>query len=161
MRRLAIPLACLLLATLPAGASAQRGNAPPGNSGIDEYVESIPDAGGNRPTEGIGSVEGASRLSRRSQRALAARGSVGTAAANLAGATAPEKRRLDPSEEGRSEDAASGPASAVRRAVTGSGEGGMGLVLPVILVLTVLAAASIAVARWTTRGEGQEPEQSA
>ncbi|SRR6266540_3418546 len=162
MGRLSILLGCLVLAALPADAAAVRGHAPPGNSGIDEYVESIPDDRGDRPTEHIPREGGAARLGQRAQRALGAYGSEGRAAANLAGATAPAKRRRASSDASGAEDTGSRPASALRRAATGSGQGGMGIALPIILVLTVLVMALLALARRRTSSEGQpDGERSA
>jgi hypothetical protein len=159
MRRLSLLVGCLVLAALPADAAAVSEHAPPGNSGIDEYVESIPEIGGDRPTQHIPSEGGAARLSRRARRALAAYGSAGSAAANLAGATAPAKRRPGPREARRAGDAGSQPASALRRAVTGSGQGGMGIALPIILVLTALVAGWVALARRRRAGEGQRDRE--
>jgi hypothetical protein len=154
MRSLSILLGCLVLAALPADAAAVKQHAPPGNSGIDEYVESIPDARGNRPTERIPSKGGADRLDPRARRALLARGPEGEAAANLAGATAPAKRR-SASNDANGEDHGSEPVSELRRAVTGSAEGGMGIALPIVLVLTLLLALLLALARRRTGNEEQ------
>jgi hypothetical protein len=65
---------------------------------------------------------------------------VGIAAANLAAATGPEggagkgggPRRIGGG--GNDGDGGSGPLKALENATTGSGEGGMGIVLPIILV---------------------------
>lgn len=47
---------CALCLALPASAAAQ--NAPPGNSGVDQYLETVPDAGGDRvPRGGQGGAE--------------------------------------------------------------------------------------------------------
>ena len=52
MRRVAIALAILL--ALPAVAEASsRTLAPPGNSGVSQYVETVPTAGGGRPTSTV------------------------------------------------------------------------------------------------------------
>ncbi|MFA4927860.1 MAG: hypothetical protein WC558_05050 [Patulibacter sp.] len=47
VRAVAVAL-LLVLAGTPAVASAQQGSAPPGNSGIDQYRESVPSAGDGR-----------------------------------------------------------------------------------------------------------------
>src|SRR3954466_9200033 len=52
MRGISLTLLVFALA-LPAAALAQ--DVPPGNSGIDQYKESVPGVGGNRPTGGSGS----------------------------------------------------------------------------------------------------------
>ncbi len=47
---------CALCLALPASAAAQ--NAPPGNSGVDQYLETVPDAGGDRTPRGGRGSEG-------------------------------------------------------------------------------------------------------
>ena len=48
---LAIPLAALVALSITGTAAArQGGNAPPGNSAINQYLETIPTASGGRPT---------------------------------------------------------------------------------------------------------------
>ena len=44
----------LMAAATPPLSFAKSGNAPPGNSGIDEYVEAVPSPSGDRPTEPSG-----------------------------------------------------------------------------------------------------------
>jgi len=50
--RFALGTLAVALLLLPAGASAQSTNAPPGNSAIDEYLETVPSSSGNRPPRG-------------------------------------------------------------------------------------------------------------
>lgn len=63
MRSLALFLSLLALAVMPAFAGAQdpQVNAPPGNSGIDEYLETVPNADGNRPARPGGGGNGPGR----------------------------------------------------------------------------------------------------
>src|SRR3954470_4824238 len=43
-------LLCIAALCAPSAASAKtKTHAPPGNSGVDEYLEVVPDGGGNRP----------------------------------------------------------------------------------------------------------------
>lgn len=182
----------LVALALPATASA-RGQtvAPPGNSGVNQYVESVPTAKGNRPTAtispgggggntrgGTGNTGGggsagrtsaasgngaagggASPLTPSAQRALARQGSRGRQVAALAAATGPGRAR-DRSRAGTSTRATikprsqvlpandSSPPSAVLRALTGaSTHGGLGLLLPAILILGTLCAGLIALRR--------------
>jgi hypothetical protein len=109
MRRIGLVLA-ILLAT-PAWAQARVHTiAPPGNSGVSQYLETIPTAGGGQPTNtvhpraggvgaggsgGPGSTGGNGgsgavvNIAPSTQRALAKKGPDGVAAAALAQATAP------------------------------------------------------------------------
>ena len=99
MRGISLTLLVLALA-LPAAAVAQ--DVPPGNSGIDQYQESVPGVGGNQPTEGGsgsgpgtaatgGSTapSGESRISPSTVRKLDKQGPDGKATAAAAAATAP------------------------------------------------------------------------
>jgi phage tail tape-measure protein len=142
MRGIGLTLLVLALA-LPAAAVAQ--DVPPGNSGIDQYQESIPGVGGNRPTGGSGSggsggsgtastggsVSGSeqSRISPSTVRKLDKQGADGKATAAAAAATAPAPT---PARDlGSSNDSAPG----------------MGWVLPVILALTLAGALAVALMR--------------
>jgi hypothetical protein len=201
-------LATLVLA-LGASMPAQARNltiAPPGNSGVSQYVESVPTATGGRPTSTIKPGGGSSHRSGGSggigisggsggsssggpgtsggsggsssggnggaiapsvRRTLAAQGPDGSAAAALAQATAPVGPRpaarpggSDAGTEpgGRAEHrsavsgvstgAGSSPITALAKAVTGSASGGgLGSLLPAILIISLLGAATLAVLR--------------
>src|SRR5947209_15077799 len=110
MRRIAIALALAVLA--PASAEARVHTiAPPGNSSVGQYLETVPTADGSQPTStfhGIGggvsqggprgpggtaSSRGGSAIASSTQRALARHGPTGVAAAALAQATAPTRAR--------------------------------------------------------------------
>jgi hypothetical protein len=167
--------ALVVALVLPTGAAARSGTvAPPGNSGISQYLETIPTVGGGRPTNtvtprgggGAGGSGGAGRsagagpsggaggaggaVSAATRRVLARQGSDGRAAAALAGATAPADAGAgvgsgSESGEGRGVGGSS-PTAAVLDALTGSG-GGLGPVLPIILVATGFGAAAVALRR--------------
>jgi hypothetical protein len=144
MRRSLAPLVLVLAAlTLPSAAAAAGSNAPPGNSGVDQYFETIPSAGGNHPAA-RGAKPGAGGLSAAERRRLAAAGPAGAAAADLAAANAPRRARHHhgpgatttaplPSAAGRS------PFSTALHAVSGSDSSGLGILLPLILGATLLA----------------------
>lgn len=157
MRRLVLTGLSAVMLVLAPSAVAQRGNAPPGNAGIDEYVESIPGAGGNQlPFGGDGGSEGAggprTRGSRRgdpspigeSAAELRSLGRDGEAAAALALETAPRdlRARRRQGEDGRSgeEEKGLGGPSGLARAMTGGADGGLGLLLPVTLAAALLCA---------------------
>src|SRR3954452_19153689 len=148
MQRALILVGSLVLLCCPT-AWAQKVNAPPGNSGVDEYFETVPGSGGNTaPGHGPG---GGSRLSPSVRRELARGGAEGRAVLKLAESTSPpashrEGRRIKPAGSSARSGAPGGsptgdPGShqrpsgvgqvhAVREALGGSDEGGMGLVLP-------------------------------
>jgi len=97
MTRALTALVALTLLVLPCAASAQT-NAPPGNSAIDEYLETVPGATGNQTAA-----------------------KPGTAGATL---TAAERARL----------------------------GGMGVLLPAILIATLLGVIALLLARRRSAG---------
>jgi hypothetical protein len=155
MRRTVIGLLVLVLLVLPASALAKlRTIAPPGNSGVSQYQEDVPTAKGNRPTDTIvpggGSHGGGSSggtISTSTLRALDKQGSAGRKAAVLAEATAPGSAR--PAKSGGANIApGSSPVSSVVKALTGSSSsGGLGPLLPIILIVSLLGAAALAILR--------------
>jgi len=152
--------------------------APPGNSGVNQYVENVPTAKGGRPTGTIHSGGGAASaggggggsgssgtIPSGTEHALQAHGSAGRAAAALASATAPGGLGSATAARGRSVGKASGgrtdasanvagaggasAPAAVLDSLTGtSGSGGLGILLPLILVGCLLAASALGYLRW-------------
>jgi hypothetical protein len=120
---------CIAVLCSPAPALARSGktHAPPGNSGVDEYLEVVPEGGGNRPASG-GGGRSAQPLSRKQQNALRAYGRDGKAVARLARSTAPARDRRARSRS-RSLGAAaadspdSGAFAAIKRTVSALGGG--------------------------------------
>ena len=168
MRRAAIAvLACLFVVGAPAPAGAQRQVAPPGNSAVDEYLETVPGADGNHPVK-PGQGGGLPKAARRQLEALGADGKAAAAVANATGpAKAPRSGRggsdsagdnaAAPSAAGSVEGAdsaggGSGTTAAVARAIGGSGGMGMGVVLPALLILSLVAALATVVARHRRAG---------
>lgn len=177
MRRIGLALA-ILLAT-PAWAQARvHAIAPPGNSGVSQYLETVPTAGGNQPTNtvhpraggvgaggsgGPGSTGGNGgsgavvHIAPSTQRALAEKGPDGVAAAALAQATAPRGgssravaggAAAASSAPATSTDDGSSPTASVFKALTGStGRGGVGPLLPIVLIGSALAAAGLGLTR--------------
>lgn len=132
---------CLLLVAAPA--RGQQTLAPPGNSGVQQYLETVPGASGNHPVKpGSKPV-----LPARVRRQLESLGSDAKKLEALVNATAPQTSKPPPSRS-TPPPAAQGGDSGVdvfRRAVTDSGDvGGMGIVLPAVLgastLMLVLAA---------------------
>lgn len=136
---------------LPAAATAQQKTAPPGNAGIDEYVESVPAASGKRPTRNRATPAGAA-LDAAQRRELEALGDDGRVLAETIEATGPSKTELVPrSGERGSRLAPTGdgdsPFTGVVEAVSGGSSGGMGILLPIILASTLALVMAVAVAR--------------
>jgi len=179
MRRFALALIALL--ALPASAVAKGGTetiAPPGNSGVSQYLETIPTAHGGQPTSTVhrggghsvaggggngssgGSPGGGSSVSSSTQRALDSQGSAGRTAAAFILATAPSGTRSSNQGHGSGatngstgkssspaapEESGASPASSVFHALTGStSNGGLGSLLPVILIASLLAISTAA-----------------
>jgi hypothetical protein len=197
MKRFLLSLVIALGASTPAQATVHN-VAPPGNAGVNQYIESIPTDHGNQPTNSVhhksssghsgataggggsssggsaggsggssgttgGSSSGATGsgpIPATTQRALSSKGADGRAAAALASNTAPN---VAPRRHMHAASSAPMPAPAktsggstalgsVAAALTGSGSsGGLGTMLPVILVVALLGSAAMAIRR--RRGE--------
>lgn len=155
---LALVLALALLSP-GASAAAQEVNAPPGNAGIDQYLETVPSSEGETPSGGVKTPQTGDQgpvLTPRQRRALAAQGPDGVAAATLAERYGVERsargtgastasgatvgRQVAPDDRGGGDV---GPAEsrstleAVAESLSPSGSaGGMGPALPVLLLIT-------------------------
>jgi hypothetical protein len=164
MRRTIWALACVsaCFGATPALAPAQTSLAPPGASGVDEYLETIPEAGGNRPIQGSGTSKSALTATQRHQ--LERLGPDGRAAAALAEATGPTPQSpgktstpggktsassgqvLPQSGDGPNASGDSGFFATLTRSFGGSG-GGLGAALPTLLLVSALAVAVLGVRR--------------
>ena len=155
MPRLLAALVALALIAAPAAATAQtqKTNAPPGNSAIDEYLETVPAASGNArprpPTAGGGS---SSSLTAAERARLEKLGPDGKTLADAIDATSPERRTGagTPSAASGSVSAGEGrsPIAEVFDAAAGrDGGGGMGVLLPAILLVSLLGFIALAVIR--------------
>jgi hypothetical protein len=159
MTRTLTALAVLAL-LLPSAAAAQapETNAPPGNSAIDEYLETVPAATGNaRPRRpGQGGRTGALTASQR--QALDQLGPDGRELVAVVDATGSAPAPRAPGGSGGSAAApatgqvagaqARSPMRAALAAAVGPSDGeGMGALLPVILLASLLGVMAIAVAR--------------
>jgi hypothetical protein len=169
MRRIAIAL--VLALGVPASAQARVHTiAPPGNSGVGQYLETVPTAGGAQPTNtvhpvvgGVGGSGGppgsstggtggtagsAGTISPSTRRALTRHGPTGAAAAALAQATAPTSASRGDHGATSGASGGSSPASSVLKTLTGSNSGsGLGPVLPSLLIVSLFGAAVMALVR--------------
>jgi hypothetical protein len=153
-------LAIMLLAWLGAPAGAQAGQviAPPGNSGVSQYVEVVPSAGGGVPVGSAGHKH-PPVLSASTQHQLAASGKEGRSLAAFAQNTGvPRQGQVTkPSASGREKTMSKGrlrtqpkppaPAGAQNASYAVSGSGGLGLGLPIALGLIALLAVAAAFMR--------------
>jgi len=154
MRHFALMTLAVLLAAVPT-ASAQDSNAPPGNSGVDQYLESVPSGSGSTSSNGVAAAK-PGRPSTAVAKTLRSRGTAGAELERLVASTAPGKGAggtggsAPKAERGRSRQSSntspsaqsgsrSGAIAATAAAATGSG-GGMGAWLPVLLGVAALAA---------------------
>jgi hypothetical protein len=143
---------------------------PPGASGANQYTETLPGPGGDEPTSGhSGDQHGgeardpAQVLGKSSAAKLEGLGPEGVAAARLATESAPAKSARDrngtnggqgksSTGTGRSESGSTSSGSSAIGQVVGqlsgsSSSGGMGLLLPVLIAMTVVGAAGYLVGR--------------
>jgi hypothetical protein len=146
---LATLIALALLVPAAAAAQESRVNAPPGNSAIDEYLETVPDVSGNgiprpRPEDDDGGPLTAAQRDR-----LERLGADGRTLATIVESTSPARKKqrakpptavvAPPDAKGRS------PVDAVLGAA--EGDGGMGLLLPAILLLSLVGVIALALLR--------------
>ena len=157
--------AAMAIASFPSSALAQP-VAPPGNSAVDQYTETLPIPGGGGPSAGNHQRSPAEVLGSRNAGRLAALGSDGQAAAMLAAAGAPMRLAADRQRAGRTGVArttatggaeaaqpggSSGLSEIISQATGSSSSGEMGLLLP--LLIGAVAASSIAYL-WHRRRRG-------
>ena len=169
MTRVTFALILALAALLaPATARAQQDGertAPPGNSAIDEYVETVPGAAGARPPrKPAGGEAPAGTLAPTQQEALEQQGEDGKALAALVDATAPSTAApRSPQAQGgapapvptaaadqlaRADERAASPLKATLTAALGPNDGGgLGLFFPLILLASLLGMIALGVRR--------------
>lgn len=149
-RFLAALLALALLVPATAAAQGPATNAPPGNSAIDEYLETVPGASGNStprtPAAGTNGSAGSTGPLTAAQRDRFERlGADGKTLAKVVESTSPEKKKQEPPTTLRDLTSRS-PLGEVLGVAEGNG-GGMGLLLPAILIASLLAAIGLVLLR--------------
>jgi hypothetical protein len=150
-------LVSLVLPASALAASSPTTIAPPGNSGVSQYREDVPTAKGNRPSSaftpgGGGSNGSGGSVSPSTLRALNKQGSAGRKAAALAQATAPTSGTpagpKTVKANAGSQDFGASPVTSVVKALTGSSNGGgLGALLPIILIACLLGVTALALLR--------------
>lgn len=157
-----------LLAAAPALAQ-DKTVAPPGNSGVEEYLEVVPGAGGDTPASGGGAGGGSgaaqtpsTALGSKTATQLEQLGADGKKAAQLAAAGAPTDRATarkrakgdalgSEAKQGKSiAGDGGGRVGTIATALSGEG-GGMGLLFPLLLGGTLAAALALFAARRVSR----------
>ena len=161
MGRRILLLACLSLA-LPGAAAAQQTFAPPGNAGVDEYLETVPGAGGQgRPSQDPKPLPADARRKLKQQGeegqdalALAERSDPGASAPQQAAEPDPAPKpdggepARQPSADPLPEPSTPSFGSALAKALTDSGDsGGMGIWFPILLGVAAGLAGGVALAR--------------
>jgi hypothetical protein len=166
IRTLMALVALALALASPALAQSPNTEAPPGNSAIDEYLETVPGAGGDsNPGPQGGDGGGATDAA---QQKLARMGPDGRALARLVAATGPVAGGTHRTHQGGAGSAvpadrpvalsltgahASSPVGAALAAAVGRDDGGgLGLLLPAILLGSVVGVIVLVVLRRRPRG---------
>jgi hypothetical protein len=156
-------LVSLTLLVFPASALASTHPViPSGNSGANEYIETLPNASGQGRAEvrtrpaSSGTSRAGGVLPARVTSSLGRRGHDGRAVARFVRATGPAGARhrdlpASVSLGGPNPPAGSSPVSSVLGSLTGlSGGGGLGAALPIMLVLIAAWVAGLAIRRRRT-----------
>lgn len=169
--RLAIATIAGTLA-LPTGALAKSTTyAPPGNSGVDQYLETVPTGGGGHATSGPASTGGgggggggsnpsggasatSSALSAGTAKRLAAQGAAGRAVKRLVKQTAPPR---SPAANPNGAQGRGAVSAALHPLVSHSGDGGVGILLPLFLGATLLVTVAVVLRRRFAGGGGAWP----
>lgn len=119
MRPLAALASCLAILCVPA-ASWANSVAPPGNSGVSQYFETVPSADGNHP---VAKKPAKGAITSTAKRKLSGLGADGQAAAQLAEVTAPGAGASGGS---AASPTASSKSSAPAKSASGSANGSTG-----------------------------------
>jgi hypothetical protein len=148
LRPLAVAIAAAALLATPGAAWAHKHIVHPGDPGSSQYQEDVPTAGGSQPVKTIGggsTTPATNAVPRAVVRQLHHDGSDGSGTVSLAQSTAPSPpRHATRRQPLRYHSTAA--STLVGQAVVGSG-GGMGVLLPILLVLSVVAVIVLTVRR--------------
>jgi hypothetical protein len=149
-------LAVILALVAPAAAWAQ------GSGGTDEYVEQLPGAGGDKPSsDSGGDAETDEPLTPSAEEAIEEQGADGSAAVELAQSTGPDDGGGGDSGQGgsggdglRGSDADSGLPEVIGDVASGSDDSDMGVLLPIVIGATLVAALAFVIIRRRRRHAG-------
>jgi len=155
------------LLAMPAGASAQSCEAPPGTGAVDQYCETIPRADGDEGASNPGSTRSRDPLPASTRRALRSGGSEAQALGELLEGPPGERRRGDAgrrgAEDGRggaglsptTEEPSSDPFSALTASL---GQGGETVGGAFVWILVALALLMLSLAWLRFRRRGNAPD---
>lgn len=125
--------------------------APPGNAGVEQYLETVPGAAGNHTPRPAGQRAASRYLPPRVRRQLASRGRDGAKLEALVDATASSPAQQSPRQPPavpQTSDRRDGRLDSLRPSLTDGGDsGGMGILLPVVLGVSTLLLAAVALQR--------------
>jgi hypothetical protein len=164
LRLAAFSVVAILVATASPAAQAER--VPPGLSGADQYVETLPAVTGNEPTSGGGGggakgppqtlsrAETEQALGHSDAARLNALGPDGQAAARLAAAKVPPASAADTG-AGSGGGGSSGLGQVIGQLTGASDSGGVGLLQPLLIAVTAIAATAFALGRRRTGRKSQ------
>ncbi len=180
MRRALVAIGLTLVLVVPEQAMAHQVLTLPGKAGANEYFETVPTSGGNAAPPGFdGSGNNGTNAiahlghGRVGVARLSHLGNAGAAAAALAASTAPSSAIAGGSEHGTArrelgrlaqsyavnQPPGQSASSALESALTGSDDGGLGVILPLLLGAAVLVAIGLGVFR--TRRHTRPPDLTA
>jgi hypothetical protein len=131
---------------LPSAAAGVPRTTPPGVSELDQYTETILGAGGEHTIKPPGDG-GESVLSPSTEKELQQLGPAGRATARLANETAPGGTAPSDKARGGAGDGEGSGVDALIDATTGSGDGGLGIWLPLILAAVAALGVGYALLR--------------
>lgn len=143
MRTRRAKLATIALCALGALAFAPQASLAQISSAEDQYVPHVPKGGGNEPTH---ELDPGDDPPPEYAQELAERGELGEAAAESARRTGPAPSEI---QQGRGAEVAGNGLSPIAGLIEGllGSKGGMGALLPVLLIVSLLGAGGYAVAR--------------
>jgi hypothetical protein len=146
-----------LFAVLP-GVAAGQSNVPPGNSEIDQYLPTVPGSDGDKPLGKGGGDGGNAALSPSVAERLGSAGSAGSVAVSVINNTAPKlpeaarEQGREQAEGGGRNGGVHGSADesipgAVLEGLSSSEDGGLGILMPILLGTVAGVAAFIMLRR--------------
>lgn len=159
-----LPVLAALLMLLPAGAASGATISPPGNSGITQYTEVVPTAGGGKPSRNSRSGK-VSPLSKRQRLALGRAGADGRQLASVVAGTSPDGQRarrlpvVQVKPTASKDKHKSVLATALADSGGGTGDGGLGIPLLAPMLGAALLVGVFALGRrrgLAGRGEGAD-----
>lgn len=141
-------IALLLALAAPSSATAAH-CAPPGTSGVSQYIETVPGPGCSRPPQNHGGSSHESALPPGTARRLTGAGPAGVAVQTFVNQTVgapsqPGRRAVSAQLLGRGR---TWPGGLIHPIVTGGTAGGLGTLLPLVLVLLLLGAVAAVLLR--------------